>query len=271
MKKIFYLLGSLLLVLMVISGCKKSEVTKASEDYNYNGIKPIIFDLNGPAATAASGLAAVKYSCTPRGGSVFTWEVTGHGATITVGNPSYTCEILFDQSNVDVTATVTVVETTSGGMKSEPKTMDVALAKFKPMTWDDFVGDWEGTETDGDGNDHAVAFTISKGTDENTIVFPVDAGLPSLMKWLFEGWGETFQAGFGNEGRVIMQLDLLTGAVTIDCQYWGQTLPGPYDYWIDGSGTWEGFNQSMTFNYGMHWDDACDTDYNPSSMTITKK
>lgn len=271
MKKIIYLIGSLLLVLMVFSACKKQEVQKANDDFDFSSITPKIFEIKGPTATAASGLAAVTYTATPRGGSTWHWEVIGHGATITPHSPSFKADILFDQSDVDVMAYVIVTETTQGGIKSPPDTLEVALAKFKPMEFNEFIGDWAGTETDGDGIDHAVAFTVTEGTEENTIVFPCDNGTPSLMAALFEGWGETFQSGFGNEGKVIMKIDLLTGAVSISCQYMGQTLPGPWDYWISGEGTWEGFNKSMTFYYGLQFDDSCSDDYNYSKMVITKQ
>ncbi|MCD4678954.1 MAG: hypothetical protein K8S00_01075 [Bacteroidales bacterium] len=271
MKKIFYLLGSLLLVLMVFSACKKSPVQIANDDYDYNSIKPVIFDIDGPSGTAASGLAAVTYMVTPRGGSTYKWEVVGHGATITPGNPSYTAEILFNQSDVDVTAQVKVTETTQGGITSEPISMDVALAKFKPMDFNEFVGQWVGTETDGGGVDHPVDVTVTGDETSGTITFPCIAGTPTMMGPLFEGWGELFQPGIGNEGNVIVNIDLLTGGVTISCQYMGQTLPGPWDYWFAGAGTWEGFNKSMTFSYGLQWDDACGDDYNYSTMVITKQ
>ncbi len=272
MKKIFYLLGSLLLVLMVFSTCKKSEVQKANDDYDFNGMVPIVLVIDGPEITAASGLATLDYSVPYRGGSTWNWEVVGYGATVTVGSPSNSVEIMFAQSDLDTVAQIKVIETTSGGVSSVPKILDVELKKFKPMTWDEFVGDWAGTEADGDSVVTNVAFSITKGADENTIVIPCINGTPSLMGPLFQGWGELFQGGFGQEGRVILELDLNSGAVTISCQYWGQTLPGPYDYWILGEGTWEGINQSMTFGYGIQWDDACDGDgYNYSSMTITKQ
>jgi len=271
MKKIFYLIGSLLLVLMVFSACKKSDIQKANDDYDFNSIKPGFVAISGPTATAASGLAPVSYQATPRGGSTWAWEVVGYGATITPGNPSFNVGITFDQSDADVNVWIIVTETTQGGIKSAPDSLAVALAKFKPMAFSEFIGDWAGVETDDGGTQYDVAFTVTGDIESTTITFPVDNGIPSLMSALFEGWGEAFQANFGNEGRVIMQIDTLTGAVTIGAQYWGQTLPGPYDYWILGSGTWEGFNKSMTFDYGMHWDESYSDDYNHSTMTITKQ
>lgn len=54
---------------------------------------------------------------------------------------------------------------------------------------------------------------------------------------LFDYWGEEFQTGFGNEGLVKIYLNS-DGTVTLPNQYAGQTLPGPYDYYYNGSGTY---------------------------------
>ena len=123
MKNIFKILSILLLVAAVLGACKKSDVEKSQEAYDYNTIEPIIFSIAGPTITAASGLAPVTYMATPRGGSTYKWEVIGHGAAINVLNPSYNAEITFDQSDDDKDVQVKCIETTSGGKVSETFTL----------------------------------------------------------------------------------------------------------------------------------------------------
>lgn len=272
MKKIFKLLSLLLMFVIVFSGCKKSDIEKANDEYDFNSIVPVIYQITGPTTTAASGLAAVTYSATPRGGSTFSWETIGHSAQITVLDPSSKVEIKWDQSDDDVEAKIKCIETTLGGIASEPAYLDVSLTKFKPMTFDEFLGEWSGTEVDEAGVEYPIDITFTAGTAPNTIIFPVNAdGIPALMSGLFISWGEAFQAGIPPAGNLTATIDLNSGAVTIDCQYFGQTLPGPWDYWFSGEGTWEGFNKSMTISYGLQWDETCSTNYNPSSITLTKQ
>lgn len=268
MKKI---LSLILIVAIAFSGCKKSDVEKANKDYDFNNIDPVIYGITGPSATAASGLAAVTYMATPRGGSTFTWETIGHGAEITVLSPSYKVEIKWNQSNVDVDAQVKCVERTQGGKTSEPAYIDVALSKFKPMAYEEFLGDWSGTETDEGGNTYDINLTLTAGEVENTLIFSAVDGTPALMAALFEDWGETFQDNIAPAGNITLYIDLLTGGATFNCDYIGQTLPGPWDYWFSGEGTWEGFNKSMTVSYGLQFDDSCGDNYNASSFTLTKQ
>ncbi|MEN8224557.1 MAG: hypothetical protein ABFS05_04280 [Bacteroidota bacterium] len=272
MKNILKILGLLLLVAMVVTACKKSDVVKSQEDYDYNTIEPIIYAISGPAITAASGLAPVTYTATPRGGSSYSWEVIGHGASINVLDPSFEAEITFDQSDVDKTVQVKCIETSASGKVSDPYIMSVDLTKFKPMTFDEFLGTWTGVETDEGGNTYDITVELTAGPDENTLIFPVDGdGIPSLMSGLFLGWGEAFQTSIEPQGNIIATINLQSGAVDIFCQYIGQTLPGPWDYNFSGEGTWEGFNKSMTINFALQWDDNCDANYNPSTITLTKQ
>jgi hypothetical protein len=198
--------------------------------------------------------------------------VVGHGATIDVQSPSYKALITFDQSDLDKKVMVICQETTSGGMVSPEDTLEVQITKFKPMEFEEFIGTWSGVEVDGSGTEFDITVELTAGPGEYTVIFPATAGIPSLMSDLFaNNWGETFQESIAPGGNLTATINLESGAVDIFCQYMGQTLPGPWDYWFAGSGTWEGFNKSMTITYGLQWDDACDTDYNLSTITLTKQ
>lgn len=272
MKNIFKILGLLIILAMVVTACKKSDVEKAQEDYDYNTIEPIIYGITGPTVTAASGLAPVTYMATPRGGSTYSWEVTGHGATITTLDPSYKVEILYDQSDTDKDIQVKCIETTSGGKVSDPYVLNVTITKFKPMEFEEFLGTWTGTEIDEGGNEFPLTLELTAGPGENTLIFAATDGIPALMSDLFANiWGETFQADIAPAGNLTATVNLQSGAVNFFCDYFGQTLPGPWDYWFSGEGTWEGFNKTMTISYALQFDDGCVDDYNPSTVTLTKQ
>lgn len=266
MKKHILNLLSIFMVLIFIfsTSCKE-------EEYDFDNINPkLINGISGVSETYASGLAPVTFNVDGRGGSSFVWAVNGSGATITQNDEVYEAYITFDQSDIDLEATVSCTETTAGGVTSETVTKTVALYKFKAMAFDEFLGEWVGTETDG-AETWDVSIIATAGAEENTIVFSATDGIPALMGPLFTGWGETFQPGFGNEGNIIITLDLSTGGVNILGQYFGQTLPGPWDYWFSGTGSWEGINRTMTIDYGLHWDDTYSTFYNASTVTLSKQ
>lgn len=254
----------MVLMLIFVTSCKE-------EDYDFDSINPeLINGISGVSETYASGLAPVTFNVDGRGGSSFVWSVTGSGVTITQDDKVYEAYITFDQSDVDLEAIISCTETTAGGVTSETVTKTVTLYKFQAMAFEEFLGEWVGTETD--GNDTwDVTIVATAGAEENTIVFSATDGIPALMSPLFTGWGETFQAGFGNEGNIVITLDLNTGGANIIGQYFGQTLPGPWDYWFDGTGSWEGINRTMIINYALQFDDTYSDNYNASTVTLSKQ
>lgn len=271
MKKSIFFTILLLAVVSMFNSCTTPPIEAAQEAYDYDAIVPKIFGITGPTQTAASGLAPVQYSITSRGGSTTTWTVSGHGATINpVEGNAFAADVLYAQSDVDVDAVVSCVETTMGGVSSEPFSIEVALKKFKPMAFNEFLGDWSYVET-GSG-ESAGTITMSDAGDGKLTLELVssEVGLPPVMSWLFIDWGESFQPGFADQGNIVIEPNLNSGGVTILKQYWGQTLPGPWDYWIHGSGNWEGINQTMTLDYAMDFDDTYSDLYKPCTMVLTK-
>ncbi len=258
-KNIFYSLSVLLALALVFTSCTKED------DYDFNNYTPVIVGgVTGPASGFASGLAPLTYSVVYRGGSTYAWSVTGIDATITAGALPSIALITFAQSDVDVNATITVTETTQGGKTSEAVTKAVSLKKFKAMTRDEFLGDWTGTE-----NGDPITLTAVAGPTATSITFMPTDGLPALMAPLFTGWGERFQPEFAPAGAITVELDLNTGGASIE-HYWGQTLPGPYDYWISGSGLWSGVDKSLNLDYVLHWAPGYATNYNASTLSVNK-
>jgi len=255
--------------LLVILSISTSLFVGCDDDdgYDFDAIVPIVQDFSGPSEAFASGAGFVTYSVTGRGGSTFEYSVTGIEATIVKSDDETSAQITFAQSDVNVEAVVSVVETTYGGVESTPAVINVSLNKFKPMAFEDFLGDWIGTGYDG----YSLDFEAVAGLGENELILKAVGGIPALYPAIFIGWEETFQAGFGNDGDIVVQLDLETGGISMAEQYWGQTLPGPYDYWFSGDGLWDGFNQTMTINYGMLFEPGGDPYKHMEGIILSKK
>ena len=265
--KILASISFLVVIAFMFSACEKPPIEKANEDYNFDNIVPKIFNFTGPTTLSASGLGYVEYSCLYRGGSTYSFTAEGHAATITIkeGCPNV-AKVTWDQSDVDVTAKLFVVETTAGGKTSAPDTLEITLNKFCPMTIADFVGTWTGQETGDCSN--AITVTFEAGTEANTIVARATSGIPAFLGCIFTGWGEVFQPGFGNEGDIILTIGLTDGTVTINLEYWGQTLPGPWDYQQNGGGTWSGCGAAPTMSFDMLMDAS---GWKSSHLELTKQ
>ena len=241
----------------LFSACTKSDIVKSQESYDWSKVQPKIMNFAGPSLVSASGQVASNYSVAGRGGSSYEFTAHNWGADIVV-DPTFNFKvsITWNQASADTMALLTVVETTHAGVKSDPDTLEVTLDAFCPMTIDDFVSaSWTGTET---GDSVIDPFTVSfeKGTGD-VIIAKASGGIPAFLSQVFTGWGESFQAGFGNEGDIHLTIGALDGSISGTGVYWGQTLPGPYDYWQVVGGNWNGCGASphMSISYGLDWSD----------------
>jgi hypothetical protein len=124
-----------------------------------------------------------------------------------------------------------------------------------------FVGEY--TElSDSNINDFLTEdISVAAGTDGELIITGIYDGLFTLA------WGEVFQPGFGNEGLVKISLNS-DGTVSMPGQYMGQTLPGPYDYWINGSGTYNICEKTITLTFALQFDDTYTSNYQPATITF---
>jgi hypothetical protein len=124
-----------------------------------------------------------------------------------------------------------------------------------------FVGDY--TElSDSNINDFLTEnISVAAGNDGELIITGIYDGLFTLA------WEETFQDGFGNEGLVKITLNS-DGTITMPDQYMGQTLPGPYDYWINGSGTYNICEKTITLSFALQFDNTLTDDYQPATITF---
>lgn len=103
--------------------------------------------------------------------------------------------------------------------------------------------------------------TMTVGDTPNELI------VSGIYAGLFAYWGETFQPGFGNEGLVSITLNA-DGTVTFPNQYVGQTLPGPYDYYYSGSGSYSLCDKTITLSFAMQFDDTYSDNYQPATIVF---
>lgn len=228
-------------------------------------VSPFVISISGPANGVASGAWIMNYSVPHDDGATYEWTVFDHTATVTP-DASGGAAITWDLSATDITGGVRCVKTYKG-LQSVPATFSTDLIGFCPMTVDDFVGTWTGVET-GDSKVDPLTVTIIKGSGVDEVIVKAVAGIPGFHSAIFTGWGEVFQSGFGNEGDIILQINELTGAITIPLIYWGQTLPGPYDYEQNGSGIWSGCGAAPSMSIDMLMDAS---GWRSSHLELTKQ
>ncbi|MCF6334041.1 MAG: hypothetical protein L3J11_12225 [Draconibacterium sp.] len=251
MKNKIFLAIALFVVVSLFNSCTTPPIEAAQDAYNYNAIIPKVLDgIQGTqvAFQTTSATYTIDYY---RGGSTWNWSVDG--ATIkSVSDDTRTATIEYPTAG---TAKITVTETTQGGVTSDPATLDVTVNAFCPKTADWYVGTWVGTESIGGGDNEPITVTISK-VDDTTISIDAQDGHPGLLQSVYGGWGEAFQTGFGLDGDIHLTLGLGDGSISmVSGEYWGQTLPGPYDYWYVGSGNWDGCASTISLHFEMHWDE----------------
>lgn len=238
-KNIFYSLGVLLAFALVFTSCDKED------DYDFNNYTPVIIGgITGPDLGFASGLAPLTYSVTPRGGSTFSWSVTGIDAEI-VQDAVYPsiAYITFAQSNENVEAVITVVETAQSGISSEPVTYTVELLKFNPIEITGFNGSWTGVDAYYDSQ-----ITIEANGETTLAVSGMSEGF--ISDW----WGEPVVAG----GTFTMDVNLMNGSVSIPRQHIYTTVwdGDNYDYDIAGTGLWDntGAAPTLVITYDIYYE-----------------
>lgn len=241
--KILASISFLVVIAFMFSACEKSPIDKANEDYNYSKIIPVVSAIAGPSTVAAHGLSEFPYtySAPTRGGSTWAWTVTtltGTGtAEITLEENGRIAKINFPQRSVVDTATISVIETTMGGVSSVAKTLKVALNAFCPYLWVDYAGNYTGTS--GSHSD-PVVFTATSDLNH----FKVDG----LADFVYTSWGESWTSG---DGSCIASFSC-GDVFTIQNQWIGDS-DYPDVYTIDGSGTVDPVTKTISLVYSVYY------------------
>jgi len=276
MWKTLYIITAFILVSLFLTECKKKENEKIPEV-----IIPEVLDFRGPAVITASGVKPLEYKVAYRAGSKYAFTPEGYEAAIEVPDTAYPNEVLvtWHSSEVDTFAYLICVETSVSGLKSDPDSLKVTLKKFCSWNIDDFTGTWDGKET-GDSDTTLILSIVHHPQDGDHVLrvkavadTNADGGIytPPFLSKLFVAWGERFVAGQGNEGDVLLNVDLSGSKIIIENDYWGETLPGESHYWTGGSGTWCGCTDSIHLNFEMYRSSDFSKPNKTSSVEIVKQ
>lgn len=263
----------LMLVLLAVAvSCKKDKKDDEPKD-----VIPIVLDFRGPQDVAASGLESLEYKVAFRAGSKYQFTPVGWAADVSVPDTAHPNIVMvrWHQSSVDTSAWLVCVETSSTGHTSEPDSLYVILRKFCPWEIGDFAGTWKGSETGDSDTSLVVSIEVDTLHGDNVLRVkavhqPNDSGgiyEPPFMKQLFNAWGERFVSGKGNEGDVLLYMNLLRGTLLIENDYQGETMPGKNHYWTGGEGTWCGCVDSLNIEYELYWS----TDFSKPNKICTVK
>ncbi len=241
--KILASISFLVVIAFMFSACEKPPVEEANEEYDYNNIVPVVVAIAGPSAVAAHGLSEFPYtySAPARGGSSWAWTVTtlsGTGsAEITLEENGRIAKINFPQRSVVDTATISVIETTMGGISSVAKTLKVALEAFCPYLWADYAGNYTGTSG---AHSDPVVFTATPDLNH----FKVDG----LADFVYSSWGETWTSG---DGSCIGSFSC--GDVFTILKQWVGDSDFPDVYLIEGSGTVDPATKTITLTWEVFY------------------
>jgi hypothetical protein len=272
MKNIFLKLASFfLLILLSFSSCMEDPIKDAQESYDYNAIVPkVLGGVQGPSVAVQTFTAdfSVGYH---RGGSTWTWTATNGAVVKSLSADTRTATIQFVNFPSNGISTVSVTETTQGGITSEAASKNVEVKRYCPLPNGiaDMAGSWVGEDAWYDSEITAVVSGTELAVTGMSFGFITD--------W----WGEEIIEG----GTIKIKVNI-DGTVTIPRQYIYTTVydGDPYDYEILGSGTWSncGTSPSMLITYDIYYEgDAkglaatyspayLDTPYMTADITLDK-
>jgi len=239
-------LAFILAATWLITSCE-SDMEKAQNDYDASQVVPKVLSVTGP--TIGLQTFTYQYKVTYfRAGSTWNWTAVG-GTVQSVSADTKTATVLFTAIPANDTALIKVTETTAGGVTSPERIIKTRVNPYCALTNGvaDLVGTWSGD----DGWYESLITTVADGTT-GLKVSHMNEGF--ITDW----WGETISEG----GTIDMTVNI-DGTVVIPRQYLFTTLWGgdPYDYEIDGSGTWDNCGSSpvMVIEYSVYYEgeDEC--------------
>jgi len=242
-------LALFLAVMMLVASCGDTYMEENQNAYKATDLIPMVLSVSGPAQVLQtfSYDFEVTYS---RSGS--TWAWSSADATISsVSTDTKEAHVTFDQMPASGKAYIEITETTSAGVTSAVKSVEVTVNPFCPLTNGiaDLVGTWSGIDGTASGDDPWDSM-ITSTVDGTTLVLS-GIGIPFIENF----WGEGVIDG--GSCNVTINPD---GTLVIPRQYvyttdWKGT---PYDYDIVGTGNWD--NCGATPTLVIHYDIIYSTD-----------
>lgn len=221
---------------MLFTSCGKTYIEENQEAYKPTDVIPVVLGINGPTSVYQTETRTYTPSYY-RAGSTWNWSVTG--ATLkSVSADTRTATIEFASIPASGKAVLTVSETTSAGVKSTDKLMEITVKRFCALDINNFIGAFDCDEA-GYGI-YSVNLT-KHPTLANTIVndnFWDWPGPDAVIYYTFSG-------------------DFLE-TITVPKQNF--EFGDGYMGWVEGSGKYDGCNHTFIVDYTVFYDgDEYDT------------
>ncbi|HOF20379.1 MAG TPA: hypothetical protein PLO24_03935 [Bacteroidales bacterium] len=261
--KILIRLFSLMAIISVMAACEKSPIEKAQDAYDATKVVPVVLGFKkGPVKVLQTFSYEYEVSYY-RAGSTWSWSAVD--ATISSVTPDTRgVNVLFDKLPASGKAQIKVVETTSGGVKSPEKVIEVTVSPFCPLPVSGFVGTWTGKDV---ADDFEYSVTVTASLSDGKI--------------LLEGFGTDIieEEAFWNEAVVEGGTCLVTinpdGTLVIPEQFFLDT-DETEGYKIKGEGTWDncGPKPTLEIKYDIWYPDPDDNfwiadEYFGEPLTLT--
>jgi hypothetical protein len=222
--------GLLAAMMIIITACAETYIEENQNAYTAQDVVPLVLGVDGP--TTVYQTETRDYSVTyNRAGSSWEWSVTG-AELQGVSSDTRTATVHFPTKPAGDAAYINVTETTSGGVVSPEKVVEVNVASFCQFDINNFIGAYSCDEA-GYGP-YDVNFTIHP-TMANTIVNDNFWDYPAAGAVIYY----TLSGDFLEEVTVPKQ----------DFEF-GDGYMG----WVEGSGTYDGCAYTMTMVYTVFYE-----------------
>ncbi|MBN2166812.1 MAG: hypothetical protein JW717_11095 [Marinilabiliaceae bacterium] len=258
MKKVEYIIIGLIIIL---TGCNEKD------SYDFSKVIPGKTEIHG-SSSILTGIGGV-YTALIRGGSTYEWyaaEGSGDVSFTPVDDKPYAIFINSD-SEFDTVAFIVAVETTMGGIRGIPDTMQISIQRYCPLIngISDFVGSWYGIDAD-----------YSVGVDLSIVTEIIDDTLYMTglgFGWLIDFWGEEIIDG----GTLVLEVNADNGEVVIPEQTYFTTIYEDEEqepYTISGKGKWNncGSKPVLILEYDLsNYDESWGTWMFENGYSVTDK
>lgn len=230
MKKNILGMAFVLAAAMLFTSCGKSYIEENQEAYKPTDVIPVVLGINGPTSVYQTETRTFTPTY-DRSGSTWSWAVTGANLK-SVSADTRTATIEFKTMPASGKAVLTVSETTSAGVKSDDKVIQITVKNFCALDLNNFIGAFDCDEA-GYGV-YGVNFT-KHATLANTIV------------------NDNFWDWPGPNAVVYYTLsgDFLE-KVTVPQQSF--EFGDGYVGWVKGSGKYDGCAHTMIVDYTVYYD-----------------